>query len=234
MSEVIVISALRTEPEGFMKIEDIVGFWRDEQQTNARNQWVHRLDREWLEKGPHSFNLDHPVSPYVGDVINAPIIILGANAGYNSALTPSEFPDTTSTSNYIARVGNPSESDWSFVSRYYDRTNYGHLVATGQAVVVNACAYRSPKLSEEPDNRAMIRRLPSAVFARRWLLEAVLPMAANGERLIVVKRGRQWKLPPAFAANPGVTADPAPVSPQITRAPFARIASFLACQKASN
>jgi hypothetical protein len=100
-------------------------------------------------------------------------------------------------------------------------------VASGKAVVVNACAYRSPKLSEEADNRAMIQHLPSAVFTRRWLLEAVLPLAAKGERLIVAKRSGQWRLPKTFSTAEGVAADPAPVSPQITAVPYRKMLSFL-------
>ncbi|WP_161808751.1 hypothetical protein [Tsuneonella troitsensis] len=211
-----------------MQIGDIVEFWNGEQQVDERGRWAHRLDRKLLNSEPHSFNLDYPVSPYIGDVLNAPVVILGANAGYNSDLTPTEFPDAASVSAYIARVDDPSGSDWSFVSRYYDRTNYGHLVAAGKAVVVNACAYRSPKLSEEADNRAVIKRLPSSVITRRWLLEAVLPLAARGERLIVVKRGGQWKLPKTISTAPGVTVDPAPVSSQITGVPFAQVTAFLA------
>lgn len=210
-----------------MLIENIVEFWRGQQQAGERGEWAHRLDRKVLNAGPHSFNLDHPVSPFIGDVLNARVIILGANPGYSSTMTPTEFADAASVNNYVARVDNPSQSDWSFVSRYYNGTNYGHLVASGDAVVVNACAYRSPKISEEPDNRAMIKRLPSAIFTRRWLLEAVLPMAARRERLIVAKRTGQWKLPPTFATSEGVAVDPAPVSPQITSLPFARLSSFL-------
>lgn len=211
-----------------MKIGEVVDFWRGNQAAGADGKWTHREDRDSLDAGPHSFNLDHPVSPYVGDVLGAPVIILGANGGYSAELTPSEFPDQGAVRAYVERVDNPSAADWSFVSRYYDRTNYGALVASGQAVVVNACAYRSPKISEEPDNRAMLKRLPSSVFMRRWLLEAVLPMAENGERLIVVKRGGQWNLPKTMKESRGVAVDPAPVSPQITGVPMAELAGFLA------
>lgn len=210
-----------------MQIEEIVTFWRGQQAADVKGRWAHRFDREMLDAGPHSFNLDHPVSPYIGDVLNARVIILGANAGYGSDLTPTEFSNDKAVAAYIARVDDPSRADWTFVSRYYDRTNYGHLVASREAAVVNACAYRSPKLSEERDNQRMIRRLPSATFTRRWLLEAVLPMAEKGERLIVAKRGGQWKLPANFSSSRGVAVDPAPVSPQITSAPFARMMAFL-------
>jgi hypothetical protein len=212
-----------------MQIDDIVTFWRGQQEIDGQGRWMHRLDRKALEAGPHTFNLDHPVSPYIGDVLAAPVIILNANAGYKANLTPTEFPNATSIKAYLARVDDPSHGDWAFVSRYYDQTNYGHLVANRKAVVINACAYRSPRISDknEADNRAMIRRLPSAVFMRKWLLEAVLPLAANEERLIVAHRYGQWRLPSGLKTAPGVVVDPAPVSARITSVPFARMMSFL-------
>lgn len=211
-----------------MQIEDIVTFWRDQQQADEQGQWAHRLDRKLLDAGPHSFNLDHPVSPYIGDVLTAPVVILNANAGYNPALTPTEFPDAASVSAYTGRVDDPSGSDWSFVSRYYNDTNYGHLVATGKVVVVNACAYRSPKISDkkEANNRAMIKRLPSSIMMRRWLLEAVLPVAAKGDRLIINNRGQHWRLGHAADA-PGIVRDPCPASPRITSTAFSAMNAFL-------
>jgi len=214
-----------------MQITDIVEFWRGEQVVDGRGRWTHRLDRRLLDSEPNTFNLDHPVSPYVGDVLNAAVVILNANAGYSSVLTPTEFPDAASSTAYVARVDHPSGADWSFVSRYYDDTNYGHLVASGRAVVVNACAYRSPKITNEPANQAIIKRLPSCVFTRRWIMEAVLPMARCGDRLIVVNRGGLWKLPASFYASPGVVRDPAPISARITGAACQAMIAFLAAQR---
>ena len=212
-----------------MQIDDIVKFWHGEQQVDGDGQWAHRLDRKVLSAGPHTFNLNHPVSPYIGDVLSAPVIILTANAGYNSKLTPTEFSTDDAVGGYLARVDDPGKSDWSFVSRYYDRTNYGHLVASGKAVVVNACAYRSPKISDktEADNRSMIKRLPSAIFTRRWLLEAVIPMASKGERLIVANRSGLWNLGPAINAT-GIVRDPCPASPLITSTALKAMNEFLA------
>lgn len=211
-----------------MRIEDIVTFWRGQQQADEQGHWAHRLDRKLLDAGAHSFNLDHPVSPYIGDVLTAPVVILNANAGYNPALTPTEFPDAASVSAYTDRVDDPSSSDWSFVSRYYNDTNYGHLVASGKVVVVNACAYRSPRISDkkEASNRALIKRLPSSIMIRRWLLEAVLPVAAKGDRLIINNRGQHWRLGHAADA-PGVVRDPCPASPRITSTAFSAMNAFL-------
>ncbi len=180
-----------------------------------------------LQHGSYSFNLGHPVSPYIGDVANARVVILGANAGYKQDLTPTEFPSDEAVADYVSRVDDPSAADWTFVSCYYDSTNYGNFLADRRAVLVNACAYRSPKLSQEPDNRAIMRRLPSVAFTRRWLLEAVLPRAEKGERLIIAKRHGQWKLPPSFFEAVGVAVDRAPVSPQITGDAYTRMMSFL-------
>jgi len=211
-----------------MHIEDIVTFWRGQQEVDAEGRWAHRLDRKVLDAGPHSFNLDYPVSPYIGDVLTAPVIILNANAGYKPDVTPTEFPDAASVSAYIARVDDPSGSDWSFVSRYYAETNYGHLIGPGKVVVVNACAYRSPKITDktESNNRAMIKRLPSSIFMRRWLLEAVLPIAAKRERLVVINRGGQWRLGSAVIA-PGVVKDPCPANARITDTALQAMTDFL-------
>jgi hypothetical protein len=210
-----------------VEIEEILEYWQGEQE-NIDGAWAHRLDREQLAAAHHTFNLDHPVNPYVGDLPNAPVIILGANGGYSPVLTPTEFPGEASVQAYLARVDNPSGADWTFVSQYYDRTNYGDAVASGQAVLVNACAYRSPKITEEPQNQKLIKRLKSSIFVRRWLLEAVLPLAAHGDRLVVVKRGGQWHLPPEFSMAPGVVKDRAPISPRITGEALDRMAKFLA------
>ncbi|MCC5610776.1 hypothetical protein LC612_29525 [Nostoc sp. CHAB 5834] len=214
-----------------MQLTDIVDFWRGKQQVDSNGRWSHRLDAKDLSNRPHSFNLDYPVSPYIGDVLAAPIIILNANAGYRRDITDGEFPDKGSIDAYKNRVDNPSEGDWTSVSRYYDDTNYGHWIAYRQVVVVNACAYRSPKLSEEPDNAQIIPHLPSSVFMRRWLLEAVVPLSRDGERLIVVNRGGHWRLPSSFKSNTGVIADPFPRFPRIYRDQIAIMEAFLAiCQ----
>ena len=196
-----------------MQIGAIVDFWRGEQKPDDEGRWTHSLDRPLLDAGPHSFNLDYPVSPYVGDVLTAPVVILNANAGYG-ARTASEFPDAASIHAYVARVDEPAGADWTSVSRYYDDTNYGHLLASGKAVLVNACAYRSPKITKEPDNQKMIRRLPSSTFVQKWLLEAILPLARRGERLVVFNRGGQWKrLPKSITAESVIPVRPTPRSP---------------------
>jgi len=209
-----------------MKVRDIVEYWSGQRRSKS-GCWVHPKDEMLFTSTEHSFNLDFPVSPYVGDIINAPVIILGANAGYNPVITPKEFPDDASINKYVERVRRPAESDWSWVARYYDRVNYGRLLASGKAAFINACPYRSKKISEEPENRRLLNRLPSTKFARSWLLGAVVPLTQSGERLIVAKRPGLWKLPPHLKEMEGIVFDPAPISPQITTRPWAAVVKRL-------
>ena len=209
-----------------MKVRDIVEYWSGQRQAKS-GDWIHPEDERFFSSTEHSFNLDFPVSPFVGDIVNAPVIILGANAGYDPVVTPTEFPDEASVIKYVERVRTPAESDWSWVALYYDRVNYGGLLASGKAALINACPYRSRKISEEPENKRLLNRLPSTKFARSWLLDAVVPLAQLGHRLIVAKRPGLWKLPPYLKETEGVVFDPAPISPQITRQPWAAVVERL-------
>jgi hypothetical protein len=209
-----------------LAISSLVEFW-SAQYRNRSGLCLHPADEGTLDRKRHSFNLDFPVSPFVGNVLSAPVVILGANAGYRSDMTSQEFPDQRAIDAYLERVRRPETADWSGVSRYYTETNYGSLIATGRAVLVNACAYRSPKISEEPENRRTVAELASASFTRRWLLDAVLPLARIGARLVVVKRSRLWNLPPEVRTCPGVVIDPAPISPRITKNAWQAIGEYL-------
>lgn len=209
-----------------MHLQDIVTYWQG-LHRDVRGRWIHSDDAPAFDDAPHSFNLDFPVSPFVGDILRAPVIILGANAGYRPDVTPDEFPDEKTLQAYRNRIRDPSGADWSSVAPYYSGVNYGPLIADGRAVLLNACAYRSPKISEEPENKKLIRRLPSVAMARRWLLEAVRPLLVSDERIVIVKRAGLWVLPADFRTLPGVTVDPAPISSQLTAVPWAAVQSRL-------
>ncbi|HAR44086.1 MAG TPA: hypothetical protein DCS07_15880 [Bdellovibrionales bacterium] len=209
-----------------MQLNDIVVFW-SQQRRNDKGQWVHPADEAVFNAALHTFNLDFPVSPYVGDILRASVIILGANAGYDPDKTATEFPDEDAVRRYVNRVRSPSEADWSFVSTYYEKVNYGPWLATGRVALINACPYRSPKISVEPENRRLLERLPSTAFTRRWLRDAVLPLADEGKRLVVAKRPGLWNLPPILRQAEGIVFDPVPVSPQITSKPWAIVKEWL-------
>ena len=209
-----------------MQVSDIVEYWVRFGRDEATGRWTHPDDRAVLA-GHHSFNLDYPTCPYLGAVTSAKVVILGANGGYSPTATPDEFPDAEAFERYLERIRHPESADWSNVSPYYDRVNYGPLVYRGDAVWINASPYRSPRISAEPDNEHLVRMLPSSAFIRRWLIDAVLPLAARGERLVVIKRPGLWRLPPEVRTSIGVITDPAPISPQLTSGPWKAVQDFL-------
>ena len=209
-----------------MHVSEIVEYWAQFGRDEATGQWTHPDDRAVLA-GPHSFNFDYPTCPYLGPVTSAKVVILGANGGYSPTATPDEFPDAEAFERYLERIRAPMTADWSNVSPYYDRVNYGPLVYRGDAVWINASPYRSPRISAEPDNRRLVGLLPSSAFIRRWLIDAVVPLAARGERLVVVKRPGLWRLPREVRTATGVVVDPAPVSPQLTSGPWTAVQTFL-------
>lgn len=211
-----------------MRLSDIVEYWSRFGRDDATGQWIHPEDRAVLTRQRHSFNLDFPTCPYLGPVTSAKVVVLGANGGYSSTATPNEFPDAEAFERYMGRIRDPESADWSNVSPYYDRVNYGPLVYRGDAVWVNASPYRSPRISAEPDNQRLVGLLPTSAFIRRWLIDAVVPLAARGERLVVVKRPGLWRLPPEVRTATGVHVDPAPISPQLTSRPWTAVQDFLA------
>lgn len=168
--------------------------------------WAHPEDLMAFRSSQHSFNLDFPPPAFVGDILNARLIVLAANGGYKKDVTSKEFAAPGSEDRYMERLTDPSHVDWSEVAPYYRGINYADLVFSGAAVIVNACAYRSPKISNEPENRKLIERLSSVRFTRRWLLETIFPEAEAGQRLIIGKRHGLWNLPQAVKKSRGFIA----------------------------
>ena len=155
---------------------------------------VHPQDAPVFDRSSHSFNLDWPPPAYIGDVLNARFILLMMNGGYDRQITPLEFPDAAAIERHIDMLRNPRPIDPQSVSPYYGTGNYGQYIASGRLALVNACAYRSGKLSEEGMNRRLAENLPSVQLHRRWLREELIPQALSGTKVIIAHRNRLWKL----------------------------------------
>ena len=206
-------------------LQAIVTYWC--MQLCVGGKWLHPDDEHVLLREPHSFNLDFPAGQYVGDILRAPVVILGANGGYSSR-TPNEFRSQDCVQDFLARQKDPSNADWlSSLPPYYYETNYGQWLADGRVALVNACAYRSPKISEEPDNKRIIKKLQSVRFTRSWLLDALITLAQSEQRLVVVKRPGLWNLRD-LRGTVGIVFDPAPISPRITGGALRAVLHFLA------
>lgn len=205
-------------------MQGIVDFWKQLDGT------VHPQDAPVFEQhGTHGFNLDYPPGAYVGDIVNAPVIILDNNGGYDPVMTPGEFPDAEARASFMAALASPGPVDFQarHVSPYYRKRNFAKLLASGLAALVNGVAYRSVD-GTAPGVKALTRALPSAQFHRAWLTGEVLPLAERGERFVVVHRTSRWLDAVApFRNHPNAIVSRSSISPDLSRAELQAIDAFL-------
>lgn len=190
-----------------LQLADIVTFWAGRQHRGPDGLWTHDADRAALTGAETlGFNLSYPVSPYLGRILDARVIILNLNGGYNPAVTPHEFAEEGAEQLWLDRVADPSGSDWTGLPTYYHAANYGTDLLSGRFAAINACAYRSPNL-QKGSARTLADRLPSVRFHRRWLVEALLPLAKARDRLVVAHRWGLWNIPSASRATANLMFD---------------------------
>jgi hypothetical protein len=173
-------------------------------------------------------NLDFPPPAFVGDVTTARIFILMANGGFDADLTPREFASPDAAEIYRQALRKPRRSTSQYTSLYYMRGAMGEWLSLGKAAVVNALAYRSPKISGEPENRKLADHLPSVVFHRRWLRTQLLPAAEAGKVLVIIKRPPLWGVFTGERAGSYVLYPTNPVSPYLSRTVEQHAREFLA------
>lgn len=173
---------------------------------------VHPDDMPIFDAHPeHTFNLKFPPPAFIGAVDTAPIVILMSNGGYASGFTEADFPDEPSVLEYRSFLRGEVTALPRRLSDYYVKGPFARWIADGSAVIVNAVPYRSPKLSSEPHNQRIAKRLTSLQVHRRWMTQEVLPEAKRGRRFVLVHRNGWWKIATEFA-GPGpcvLFSDPA-------------------------
>ena len=205
-------------------LSSIVDYWRDLEGS------VHPQDVPVFERyHDHGFNLDYPPPAYIGDIVNAPIIILDNNGGFDSKKTPQEFPDAEAHDEFreTLAASRPLDPKQRSVSPYYCSRNYTEWLTSGTAALVNGVAYRSVSgLSSRVAELTKV--LPAALLHQKWLRDAVLPLVENGERFLVVHRWSRWNgAAEVFRGHPGAVFSKAPVSKNLTGQELAAVEGFL-------
>ena len=157
------------------------------------NGSVHPDDALAFKSARHSFNLDFPPPAFIGDVDNAPVVILMANGGFGSA-TSREFPKQEDVQEYIDWLTGRRLAAPTNLSNYYTKNSYYRSIEAGKAVLVNAVAYRSPKISKEPENAKFGKTLPSYRAHLNWLNNELIPQVKEGKRLVIAHRYTLWGL----------------------------------------
>jgi hypothetical protein len=173
---------------------------------------VHPADEPVLqEQDPTAtvLNRDYPPPAFIGDVDNAPILILMGNGGFDAQKTPLEFSDQGSIERYIQFLRCPGPVDPGLMSPYYDSHYAAPLIRTGTAAIVNCCAYRSNRLMNSAGKlKKLADELPSVRASRKWVKDELMPAAASGAKLVVVHRPGLWDIPPGDGPNFYQAVDP--------------------------
>ena len=190
-------------------------FWRD--LTGV----VHPADQAVLDARTHSFNLDYPPPAFIGDP-DAPVVLRYANGGYSETVTPQEFEDPAAAARHRGHLHGIDAT----IPDYYRSHALGDWIEAGVAVRVNAVAYRSKSLSNEPANRSLAEFLPSLALHRKWVREVVLPEALAGRRFLIIHRNGMWRLDRSAACGTVVFSSN-PVSPSPARATVERARVWL-------
>lgn len=191
---------------------------------------VHPDDEATFAKIPeHGFDLSFPPPAFIGDVENAPIIILDNNGGYDPTMTPGEFRAEGAADGFRGNLERSSVVDprapW--VSPYYLQRNFTKWLTTGEAALVNGVAYRSVSGREKSVAR-LTKVLPSAAFHRRWLIETVLPSVDRGERFLIVHRWSRWgEVAATLRGRTGTIHSNAPISKDLTQEEVSAGVEFL-------
>ncbi|WP_147262970.1 hypothetical protein [Roseiarcus fermentans] len=133
-------------------------FWR------GLDDSVHPDDAPYFKADRHSFNLEFPPPAFIGDIDNAPVVILMLNGGYDRTLTPAEFARPDDRAEYLAWIKGERKAFPQNLSAYYTQHPEFSLVRDGSAVIVNAVAYRSEGITREPQNQKLAK-LPFSSFA---------------------------------------------------------------------
>jgi hypothetical protein len=101
---------------------------------------VHPEDAATLYTNPHTFNLDFPPPAFIGDVDNAPVVILMLNGGYHPSITPAEFAAPDDRSEFLRWMKGESSEIPLNLSPYYKQHRDFPLVRNGSIAVVNSLA----------------------------------------------------------------------------------------------
>ncbi|WP_157115283.1 hypothetical protein [Paracoccus contaminans] len=177
----------------------------------------------------HSFNLDHPPPAFVGDVLNAPVIILDNNGGYDEIMTPKEFASPDADRMFRASLADPRPIQYCapYLSEYYRSSNYSAYLRSGDAALVNGVAYRS-RDGRHSSIKALTGLLRSAQEHRRWLTETILPQVQRGERFVIVHRWARWgSATDVFRNEANAIFSRSPVSKNLSAAEILALDNFL-------
>jgi hypothetical protein len=162
----------------------LTAFWR----LMKPDQTIHPLDRRVLERANHTFRLAEPPPAFIGDIENAPVVVLCSNGGWNEQTSREFLHEDNSPAKFVARLHTSAACNPAIVSPYYGRSNLASYIARGTVALLNLIPYRSPELGKEPRNANLANDLDSSKYAARWVKDVLMPVVKQGDRKVFLKR----------------------------------------------
>ncbi len=167
---------------------------------------VHPDDEAYFRDNPDVgalFQKNFIPSAFFGDVLNAKVILCYGNGGPEG--DQEFYRNPAMQEALLDHIRNPGPVDPSRFFDYFDDQWFSTLIKDGQAVLVNAVAYRSKDMNAL--TVANTREIPSVKVARAWI-QLACSEANGGHRLVVFQRNRLWGIKRhdspgvVFATNP--------------------------------
>jgi hypothetical protein len=168
--------------------EPLVKFWSKLTGT------IHPDDQAVFEEwnGDHPFNTGYPPPAFIGNIRTARVFVLKANGGFGPCTTRLEFQAEGTAERYRQALGQPCAAREGVTACYYLELGcLSDWLRSGHAAIVNAVAYRSPKV---PPMR-FANALPSVRLHRCWLRDHLVKAGRNGDVRIVLHRTGFWNVP---------------------------------------
>lgn len=166
---------------------------------------IHPDDRGIIEPFSHKFELDVPPGHVNGQLRTAPVVVCFLNPGFEEIDRP-VFTDPTSRRALFEQIDGASDFPLWFErwrQWFVPRVRFGgrsdqELARLVAILNVFPYASRNAKLLTP----ALVRDLPSAQVARRYLHGVLIPAARRGERFVVIARGRwAWQFDASLASG---------------------------------
>lgn len=186
---------------------------------------IHPADEEYFRLNPDIdtlFQKGFVPSAFFGDLLKAKVILCFGNGG--SEDDQEYYRNPALQSALLAHIRMPGPINPSRFFTYFLSQEFSKWISSGDAVFVNAVAYRSVNMDAlTPENT---KNIPSVKVARRWIRE-MCDRAKHGERMIVFHRWRLWGVARGALEKQNVIFSKNPASPYLSETVASTVRAYL-------
>jgi len=173
--------------------EPLIKFWSE---LSEGEPYIHPRDEQVVRRFSDCLKTEYPPPAFIGDVRGARVFLLWGNGGFHPQRTIQEFAAPGSAEKFLRRLRKPEP--WATL-KFQEQQRVKKWLEAGDAVVVNAMAYRSTEINRNV--REIADELPSVHVHRCWLRRDLIPACGRGEVMVVAHRPGLWGLSVGFDQN---------------------------------